>query len=347
MLNLFMNILNIRLNETNTAVSIYNNNQILKNIPKTNTLVVTDSNCQSLFQSEGYSLLVLPPGESAKHFASIQVILEKAVELGLDRKALFVAVGGGVICDMTAFAASIYLRGTRLILCPTTLLSMVDASVGGKTGIDFCNYKNQVGTFFPAEEVRIAPDFLLTLPTSEYLSGLGEVIKTALLKDKALSEILLTQSKEILARDIPLMTEVIQSCLKVKGYFVENDFKEGGIRAYLNLGHTFGHALETLENLGGITHGEGVAWGIYKAAQLSTKFYDLTPDYLSFVKEMLLHYNYRLDFTDKDTSLLIEAMKHDKKKVGNNLRFTIQKAIGETAVETIPEKMVQEILETP
>ncbi len=143
-----MEIVKITLDGRDSLVSLAKKETFLNHIQKENSLIITDQNCAPLFDHKGYRVVVLEAGERAKHFGSIEKILTRAVELGLDRKATFVGVGGGVICDMSAFAASIYLRGCSVQLVPTTLLAMVDASVGGKSGIDFCGYKNQVGSFY-------------------------------------------------------------------------------------------------------------------------------------------------------------------------------------------------------
>jgi len=339
-----MKIIDVTLGGKKSTVSLVLKENLLKNIDKSTTLLITDINCVDLFDHNGFNILVLPPGEPSKGFDSIQAILNEAVKLGFDRNALFFGIGGGVVCDMSAFAASIYLRGCRVKLAPTTLLSMVDASVGGKTGIDFAGYKNLVGAFYPAETVSIVPEFLLTLSDSEYLSGLGEVIKTALLKDKELFEILEKESSKIKSRDLKLLEEIIIRCINVKGYFVENDFREGGIRAYLNLGHTFGHALESVEDLGGVTHGEAVVWGMLKASQLAKKIYNLDDSYINRLSSLIRLYNYRDSFLGYNIDEMIEAIKHDKKKAGNELRFILQKEMGETEILSIPESEVREIL---
>ncbi|RLD31875.1 MAG: hypothetical protein DRI73_07985 [Bacteroidetes bacterium] len=212
-------------------------------------LVSFDTNTRKLFPDNiPVDEIVLEPGEVTKKWESIGDIISQAVEIGAARDSLFVGVGGGVICDMAAFAGSIYMRGAEVILIPTTLLAMADAALGGKTGIDFQGYKNMIGTFFPAMEVRICIDLLDTLPEREYLSGLAEIIKHGLLRDTKILDILNVKYKEVLARDKDILSEIVERSIKVKAWYVEQDAVESGIRAHLNFGHTFGHALESVSN---------------------------------------------------------------------------------------------------
>ena len=212
-------------------------------LPEEVALSVFDGNTASLFSDRNpeYSL-VLPPGEAAKSWTSVERIIKRALAISLGRDSLIAAVGGGVVTDVTAFAASIYMRGCRVTLIPTTLLAMVDAAIGGKTGIDFGNTKNLVGSFYPADEVRICPDLLKTLPPHEYRSGLAEVIKHAMLEPSSpgnLWDSLVNKRGEILERQESSLEEIIRRAAKVKVDIVSSDLKENGPRAFLNLGHTF------------------------------------------------------------------------------------------------------------
>ncbi|MEW5817713.1 MAG: 3-dehydroquinate synthase family protein, partial [Spirochaetota bacterium] len=211
-----------------------------------NHLLVFDTNTYSLFKKHiisGSPVSILKAGEKYKTWESVDTILSACIENSIGRDGCLLGIGGGVVCDMTAFAASIFMRGCGLILVPTTLLAMVDASLGGKTGIDYSGYKNMAGTFYPAKEIRICLRTLMTLPDTEYLSGLAEVIKHALLKDFDLLNLLEREKKRILNRDLELLGELVARAIAVKGGIVEKDFFEHGVRAYLNFGHTFAHAL--------------------------------------------------------------------------------------------------------
>ena len=178
--------------------------------------------------------------EKSKSWKNIAVIEERAIETGLSRDSSIVGVGGGMVCDMAAFAASLYMRGCRLVLVPTTLLAMVDAALGGKTGVNYSGYKNMLGTFYPAGEIHVAPEALHSLSEREYRSGLAEVIKTALLGEERILQMLRNNRDSVESRDLDTMGDVIRRCVNVKGRIVEADPTEQGMRAYLNFGHPFG-----------------------------------------------------------------------------------------------------------
>ncbi len=297
-------------------------------------------------------LLVLPPGESAKTVENVLQIVHLALEKNFTRTALFVGIGGGVICDMTAFAASIFKRGIQVQLVPTTLLSMVDAAIGGKTGCDYLGFKNMIGSFWPANRLDIIPDFVKTLSETEYRSGLGEVLKTALLFSPDLWQSLKDNRQKVLDKDENILKTIIFTCVKAKSDVVHKDFREKGIRAFLNLGHTFGHALESTAGLGSITHGEAVAWGIGRAVDLSVLLNLCPQSYSDEVKEILSSYGYDSEKTpkvllgkDSDSSVLIDAMKKDKKnlKLGD-IRFTLQKGLCDTVVMSVSEDYIRQVL---
>jgi 3-dehydroquinate synthase len=284
-------------------------------------LTIFDANTAPLFDAVP-DPLVLPAGEQAKEWESVRAILERCARLALGRDAVLCGVGGGVVCDITAFAASLYMRGCGLVLVPTTLLSMVDASLGGKTGIDFLGYKNMVGTFYPSGRIVIRADVVRTLPQREYLSGLAEVIKTALIGDRDLLVLLETRHDAVMAREPALVEEMIRRCLSVKGRLVEEDPKEGGARALLNLGHTFGHALETATGFTGWTHGEAVAWGIGRALEAGKRFGMTDPDFSERVTSLLASYGYRLR-ADLPYAALAPGFERDKKRKGGRTRLVI------------------------
>jgi len=237
-------------------------------------------------------LIILGSGEPYKTIESVLTITQTALEAGFSRNDLFVGIGGGVICDLTGFAASVYKRGIRVQFVPTTLLSMVDASIGGKTGCDFQNYKNMLGAFWPAEEIHVFPKFVQTLSKAQYRSGLAEAIKTGLIYDKELYEIFKQKSEELIDRNPDTVLEIIIKSAKAKSEIVKQDFTEQNIRAYLNFGHTFGHALETLAGLGNITHGDAVAWGIGRAICLSARKEFCSEQYKDEVLSVLQKYGW-------------------------------------------------------
>ena len=291
-----------------------------------------DENTTRLFGPNATESVVIQGGERNKNWPSVESILKRALETGLARDSRFTGVGGGIICDMTAFAASLYMRGCRLELVPTTLLAMVDAGLGGKTGVNFEGYKNMVGSFYPAEKVYIFPAVLGSLPEREYRTGLAEVIKTAMLGDRQLYEMLQREQGRIESREESVLREVILRCIAVKGRFVEEDLREAGTRAYLNLGHTFAHALEAEQKFKGWTHGEAVAWGMAKAMDLGVLMGTTTPEYAESVLNLLGSYGFRTTVEGIDPDSLIEAMAKDKKKRKGRLRVVLQKDLGKTVV---------------
>jgi 3-dehydroquinate synthase len=300
---------------------------------------------------------VLPGGEEAKRWESVLGIASRAVDAGLGRDGWFLAVGGGAVCDVTAFAASVYMRGAMLHLVPTTLLAMVDASLGGKTGVDFAGLKNMLGSFYPAHRVDLPLDALCSLPEGEYRSGLGEVLKTALLGDAELYRLLAVRSEAVLSRDRATMADVVARCLGVKAAIVARDPRESGDRAFLNLGHTFAHALESVAGLGTIRHGEAVAWGLGRAMELGARLALTPPRYRDEVMDLLSRYGFatggaaqllagRPEAQAHAADRLLEVMRGDKKKRSGRIRFVLQRAHADTVVSSeVPEHALRAVLE--
>lgn len=299
-------------------------------------------------------LVVIESGESNKTMANIEKILLAALNAGLGRDGLFVGFGGGVITDMTAFAASLYMRGASVELVPTTLLAMADAAIGGKTGIDFGNYKNCVGTFYPARAIHVSVSVLQTLDKREFLSGLAEVFKTALLYGPKLLQILETRRDDILSGDGALLLEIVKRCIQAKAHVVERDLTESGERMYLNLGHTFAHALESVAGLGTVTHGEAVAWGIARALALGKRLGVTDAEYVDDVLPIIESYGWSTkpvhpalegkDTPFKTAEALLAAMKADKKKKGGAVRFVLQRELNSTLVSEAPDADVLAVL---
>lgn len=295
--------------------------------------------------------VVLGAGERHKTIGSVLEIVRAALDADAPRTAVFVGIGGGVVTDMTAFAASIFKRGAKCELVPTTLLSMVDAAVGGKTGCDFDSYKNMVGSFFPARTIHVFPQFVGSLPFCEWRSGLAEVVKTALLYSPGLFGRLESGPSILENRDDPLVGEAIRACVRAKGAVVERDFTEKGERMHLNLGHTFGHALETCAGLGAVTHGDGVAWGIARAAELSARLGLAQAGYEGRVKAALAKFGWEVGASHPamagkgGAAALFAAMRKDKKNSGAGVRFVLQRDVGDTTVREVAEADVMAVLE--
>jgi 3-dehydroquinate synthase len=216
--------------------------------------------------NQDLALCTLPPGETEKGWASVERILTAARDAGLGRDGLFVGIGGGVISDLSAFAASVYMRGAPLCLISTTLLGMVDAAVGGKTGFDLLGIKNLAGTFYPAAHIYMPLASLDTLPDHEWKSGMAELIKTAVLDTGEILGLLKSMAGD---RRRDSLFDLVCRSVSVKGRIVEADPRETGTdRVLLNLGHTFAHALESSAGLGRLSHGEAVAWGMVRSCEL-------------------------------------------------------------------------------
>ena len=243
-----------------------------------NILIVTDSGIPKKYIKElktkignnkNIYIYELPQGETSKSANEYLNLLEKLAKLKFDRSDLMIALGGGMVGDITGFTASSYLRGIDFIQIPTSLLAQVDSSVGGKTAINIERGKNLVGAFYNPKLVLISTSFLETLSNNQFRSGLGEIVKYSLLGNKKIRSILENNSKEIQKKDPIVMENLISESIKTKAKIVTKDEKENGIRAILNLGHTFGHAIEAFKKYKGITHGQAVIYGIQIIARIS------------------------------------------------------------------------------
>ncbi|GHV83431.1 3-dehydroquinate synthase [Spirochaetia bacterium] len=280
-------------------------------------------------------LCVLNSGEETKTWQSVETILRITKESGLGRDSLVIGVGGGVVTDMAAFAASIYMRGVSLALVSTTLLGMADAALGGKTGIDLFNIKNIAGSFYPARSVYMPVSALSTLPLREWKSGLAEIVKTAILNnsiDNAKTYNLYLKLPDVMKNNFPsaandIILPLIEDAVCYKGRIVEADPKEtGGKRVLLNLGHTFAHALESTAGLGALSHGEAVAWGIVCACKLGVTL-NITPKQraekiCSLIKE--LSYQISMPHPELlDIKEYMKALNSDKKKKQDGFNFVL------------------------
>ena len=281
-------------------------------------------------------------------------IVRTALERNFTRNCTFVAIGGGVLSDMTAFAASIFKRGIKVEFVPTTVLSMVDASVGGKTGCDIEGFKNMIGSFWPASKLYVWSNFALSLPENEYISGLAEAIKTAFLFDKEMLRLFEEEKDAIMKRDSSVLEKIIGACVRAKAKIVQEDPRENGRRAFLNLGHTFGHALEAAAGLGCITHGEAVAWGIGRAADLSLLMGLCSKEFAKKTKDIIASYGYDsgqypkvLSGEEKSLGIekMLQAMKKDKKNTSlSQIRLTLQKGECDTIITTAKDSDIEQVL---
>jgi 3-dehydroquinate synthase len=281
-------------------------------------------------------LCVLKAGESHKNWQSVEAILRCAHKTGLGRDGIFIGIGGGVISDLSAFAASIYMRGLSLALISTTLLGMVDASLGGKTGFDLFDIKNIAGTFYPARHVYMPVHSLAGLPLPEWKSGMAELIKTAILEgDRFIDELaplaaVLFADGVTAAMDSPLLARCVSRAARFKGGIVAEDpLETGNRRVLLNLGHSFGHALESVAGLGTISHGEAVAWGIARSCELAEALGLCPPQRAGKIKALLAACGYETSAPHPlagNSDAFMQALGSDKKKRGGNLRFIVPDA---------------------
>jgi len=277
-----------------------------------------------------YPCVILKSGEDNKTWRSVETILAAASKAALGRDGVFIAVGGGVIGDLSGFAASIYMRGCRFALVSTTLLGMVDASVGGKTGFDLFGIKNLAGSFYPAQSVFLPLDSLSTLPQAEIKSGMAELIKTAVLCGDDFLEQLTLLAENINNINKFLEDGALHKCIEravlYKGGVVSEDFRESGKRMLLNLGHTFAHALESAAGLGSITHGEAVAWGMVRACELGTALGVTPSERAKKIINLIESSGYECSCPhpaacSKDA--FFDAMNSDKKKKSGRLTFIV------------------------
>jgi len=272
-----------------------------------------------------HATIEIASGERNKGIATCAQIWEKMIDLQLDRKALIINLGGGVIGDMGGFCARTYKRGIDFLQIPTTLLSQVDASVGGKLGIDLQGVKNIVGLFHDPIAVLIDPDFLKTLPAEELRSGYAEIVKHGLIADAQLWDD--TKAYQPLTTD---WTAIVDRSVAIKRRVVEVDKKEGGLRKILNFGHTIGHAIETfyLDGRKHLLHGEAIAIGMICESYLSHLITDIPMDDVDQIKTHLLTIYGRQDIDDLDIDHLFKFMENDKKNVGGRISFSLLDKIG-------------------
>jgi 3-dehydroquinate synthase len=287
-----------------------------------------------------------PAGEASKDMQTSLRIVDRLMARGADRTSALIALGGGVVGDITGFVASIYLRGIPYIQVPTTLLAQVDSSIGGKTGIDLSNGKNILGTFYQPKGVFIDLAFLKTLEPQELKNGLAEVVKYGIIDDPELFGILESKADAIKKGDVDLLEEIVTRSCRIKKSVVEIDELEKGVRRILNFGHTIGHAIET-ESGYTISHGDAVSMGMVAAALISERMHYLpTED-----RERIIALIRAMDLPDRISKSLkpkgiVARMKGDKKKAGDVLNFVLLKKIGMPFVTSdVPEALIRETIE--
>ena len=318
--------------------------------------IVTDSHVANIYLSRISELLhkqynkifsfVFEAGEQSKNMDTVQKLYEQLIINKFDRHDFLIALGGGVVGDLTGFSAATYLRGIDFIQIPTTLLAQVDSSVGGKTGVDFDGYKNMVGAFKMPRLVYMNLQVLATLDERQFYSGFAEVMKYGLIKDHIFYEWLIENMYEICERDMDTLLEMVMRSCTVKKMVVEKDPTEQGERALLNLGHTIGHAIEKAKNFE-LLHGECVALGTVAAAYISWKKEMLSMDEYYEIRDMFVPFYLPISVENIVPEEILKLTKSDKKMQNGRIKFILLKKIGKAVIDTTvtDEEMLDAIRE--
>ncbi|RFO97925.1 3-dehydroquinate synthase [Rhodoferax lacus] len=293
--------------------------------------------------------LALPDGEVHKNWQTLNLIFDTLLQNGCDRKTLLVALGGGVVGDMTGYAAASFMRGVPFLQIPTTLLSQVDSSVGGKTGINHPLGKNMIGAFYQPLRVICDLDTLQTLPDRELSAGLAEVIKYGPIADLSFMDWLEHNMDALRARDVTAMAHAVQRSCEIKAWVVAQDEREGGLRAILNFGHTFGHAIEAGMGYGAWLHGEAVGCGMVMAAQLSLRLGLVDAGLVARLHALTLRAGLPvvgpvLDATD-NAGRYLQLMRLDKKADAGQIKFVLIDGASKATVQGAPDALVREVID--
>ena len=288
--------------------------------------------------------IVLPDGESYKDWKNLQLIFDDLLKFGADRQTMLVALGGGVIGDMTGFAAASFMRGVRFIQVPTTLLAQVDSSVGGKTGINHPLGKNMIGAFHQPVAVIADLNTLKTLPARELSAGLAEVVKHGAIADAKFLDWIEANAKPLLACDTDAMSHAVLRSCEIKSAVVSADEREGGIRATLNFGHTFGHAIEAGMGYGEWLHGEAVGCGMVLGADLSCRLNYITKAEAARLTKIIQSMNLPIVPPKFGGKRYLELMQVDKKTESGQIRYVVLEKIGKAQIQGVPDSQVLETL---
>jgi len=299
-----------------------------------NIVIITDDNIRDLYGKEfpPFPVLSVKPGEESKSLSTLGALVEDLLKLGIDRNGFILGIGGGVVCDITGFLASIYMRGIKFGFISTSLLSQVDASIGGKNGVNSNQAKNIIGVFNHPEFVICDNTMLSTLPNEEYLSGLSELVKAAMIKDFEMVQNINANCQRVLSRDVDLLNSLIYSAVQIKKDIVQEDERESGIRKLLNFGHTFGHAAEAKY---GVRHGIAVAWGMIAALELSFRKGYLGSEDKLFLSEIISKLGLVQGAKIKGTDIS-DFISNDKKKSGDFIDFVFLQKPGNSTFKSVP-----------
>lgn len=300
--------------------------------------------CLKSLQNSGFevTLALMPDGEQYKNMDEAMKVLDQAVGAGIERSSLCIALGGGVVGDLAGFVAAIYLRGIDFIQIPTTLLAQVDSSVGGKVAVNHPSGKNLLGVFYQPKLVIIDTDTLKTLDNREFLSGLGEVVKYGIIYDYEFFTSLEKQAESLVKHDEASLQKIIYHSCQIKSQIVARDETEQGLRAILNLGHTFGHAVEKLGNYKLYRHGEAVAVGIAAACNLSCAIGLMSEEEVQRVENLFKKLQINIKFPAYAPEDVVRAMQGDKKIKNDKINFVLPKGIGDySIVDSITDTQIK------
>ncbi len=308
-------------------------------MPSEKVVLITDTNVKKYYENQfpAHPLITLNTGEAVKTLDTVHNIYDELVKLEADRSTFIVGIGGGIVCDITGFAASTFLRGVRFGFVSATLLSQVDASVGGKNGVNFKGYKNLIGVFNQPDFVICDPGLLNTLPEKEILNGMAEIVKHAAIEDASLFSYLEKNFEKALALDTDVIEKLVYDSIVIKSGIVNQDELEKGARRKLNFGHTFGHAFEKTV---GVSHGEAVSAGMVTAAAISVKRNLLPDEDAGRIKTLLQSIGLPVTIR-AERKKVFDALKKDKKRKGDHIYFVLLDGIGKAVVERIPIKELE------
>lgn len=307
------------------------------------TVIITDRHLQRLYQADWPTLpvIVMPPGERAKNINQVQAVYRRLLEMGVERHWTIVGFGGGVVTDIAGFCAATYLRGVDCILVATSLLAQVDASIGGKNGINFGGVKNIIGTIVQPRVVICPQDVLATLPHCHFLNGLAEVIKVAAIGDDTLFDLLNGQRTAILARQPDVLEEIIVRAVSYKAQIVKQDERECGVRRILNFGHTFGHAIEMSTHS---LHGFAVATGMVWAAKIGRRLGITPADTVQALEKLVGAYNLPVAAA-MAKQVLLALISKDKKRQDAAVNFVVLEKIGRARTIALPLRQLAELID--
>ncbi len=301
---------------------------------KKNTIFITD---QNIFEKQskkfdGWKTIVIKAGEQFKNQKAVDEVISQLIDMQADRQSFIVGIGGGVVTDITGFVASIYMRGVKFAFIPTSILAMVDASIGGKNGIDVGVYKNLVGIIRHPEFLLYDYSFFETLPDEEWVNGFAEIIKHACIKDESMFSFLEKNSLTEFQSSIDLTGRLIEKNVEIKYNVVSNDEQETGERKLLNFGHTIGHAIE---NVSMLSHGNAISIGMVAACIISQKVSAFSKEETERVISLLSKYKLPV-YLDFDKQKTWNILLHDKKKSGSEMNFVVLDSIGKASIKKIP-----------